>query len=154
MIDEKKDQHRDVYLKVRPLVEGKSITPWSSFVDRVQKEELTWDAARDQYHSQPLLEQIREAAGAKDAFFFNAEDLMTDVLAFDSADAYAQYKGERGAATYALLYKGEWIEPGEMGWFGVSTKTPATDRDYNKKFWEVVRSLPEGTLVTVVDCHI
>ena len=48
---------------------------------------------------------------------------------------------------------GEWIERGEMGWFG----TISNEMDINK--WEDVfksylDSVPDDTLLTVIDFHI
>lgn len=48
---------------------------------------------------------------------------------------------------------GEWIEPGEMGWFGVDSSTPETQAEYTEKFWEMVNRLPDYYM-TIVDCHI
>ncbi len=47
-----------------------------------------------------------------------------------------------------------WIEPGRMGWFGMSNDTPASRDDYNAKVNEIVDSLPDDTTFVVLDCHI
>lgn len=61
-------------------------------------------------------------------------------------------KQQAKACTYALLYDGKWLQDGDMGWWGMDTKT--TEYDYNAAWWEVVRSLPADVEVVVVDCHI
>lgn len=55
---------------------------------------------------------------------------------------------------YAMLHEGEWMEPGKMGWFGMSSDTPDTRNEYLKRVNDIIDSLPDDTLLTVVDCHI
>ena len=40
-----------------------------------------------------------------------------------------------------------------MGWFGM-TSNEKEQNDWNKEFYDMIKSLPEDTLLTVVDCHI
>ena len=46
---------------------------------------------------------------------------------------------------------GNWHEKGNMGWFGISTNEKD---DWNSIFMEYFNSVPEETLLTLVDCHI
>ena len=60
--------------------------------------------------------------------------------------------------TYALMLpNGEWIEPGEMGWFGLSGASDEENREYEEKYWKIIKEMadkyPEGYM-TIVDCHI
>ena len=66
-----------------------------------------------------------------------------------------EYVRRRGFwTTYALVTEDEWIAPGEMGLFGLSTDE-TTDREaYDNKFVSYLKSLPKDTPITVVDCHI
>ena len=54
-----------------------------------------------------------------------------------------------------LLPDGQWHEPGEMGWWGMSSETKEEHDDwvstYNSRFIETAN--PEWT-ITIVDCHI
>jgi hypothetical protein len=54
-------------------------------------------------------------------------------------------------STYALLKDGEWYAKGEMGWWAVSSNE---DENWFEEFDKMIKSLPENTLLTVVDCHI
>lgn len=56
-----------------------------------------------------------------------------------------------GFSTYAILKDGEWYAKGEMGWWGVSSNE---DENWSIEFEKLIKSLPEDTLLTVVDCHI
>lgn len=58
------------------------------------------------------------------------------------------------ALTYAFIdMDGKWNQKAEMGWFGMSDPDGATE-GYGMAFWEFIESLPDGTRVWVVDCHI
>ena len=53
---------------------------------------------------------------------------------------------------YAMIgVDGVWHEKGEMGWFGVSSNEKD---DWNSIFMEYFNSVPDDTLLTLVDCHI
>ena len=54
---------------------------------------------------------------------------------------------------YAVLKDGEWFAKGEMGWFGMSSDD-VDPETWNDRVWELLRDLPEDTLITAVDCHI
>lgn len=54
-------------------------------------------------------------------------------------------------STYAVLKDGKWYEKGEMGWFGISLNE---NEDWTNEFNKLIESLPEDTLLTLVDCHI
>jgi len=54
---------------------------------------------------------------------------------------------------YAVLKDGEWFAKGEIGWFGMSSNDVDPDT-WDKRVWELLRDLPEDTLITAVDCHI
>lgn len=54
---------------------------------------------------------------------------------------------------YAILHEGNWFAVGEMGWFGVSNDS-MTQEEYEKKYKEIISSLPDDCELTAVDCHI
>jgi hypothetical protein len=54
-------------------------------------------------------------------------------------------------STYALIKNGEWFAKGEMGWFGVSSDD---NENWAQEMETLIKSLPDDTLLTVVDCHI
>ena len=63
------------------------------------------------------------------------------------------YGAEISVIPYAVLHDGEWIEKGEMGWFGIDDPH-YTEEDWEKKFQEFFKTLDPETEVTIVDCHI
>lgn len=54
---------------------------------------------------------------------------------------------------YAVLKDGKWFAKGEMGLFGTSSDN-VDPETWNARVWELLRDLPEDTLITAVDCHI
>lgn len=58
--------------------------------------------------------------------------------------------------TYAVLTpNGEWHEPGEMGWFGVSHATIESEREFQDNYHIFIEeAIKNNWYMTVVDCHI
>lgn len=56
--------------------------------------------------------------------------------------------------TYAYLDENGWVEPGKMGWFGMSAATAETREEYSKGFIEWLKSGDQNDWVVCVDCHI
>ena len=48
---------------------------------------------------------------------------------------------------------GEWVERGEMGWFGISSNEMDDDK-WDAKFKEYLKTLGKDIILTQVDCHI
>lgn len=58
-------------------------------------------------------------------------------------------------STYALLTSnGEWIEPGEMGWFGISSAEPEDEINFKKTFKDILEKENQEDYFVLVDCHI
>lgn len=58
-------------------------------------------------------------------------------------------------STYAVLDHGEWNEPGQMGWWGMSSVNEQEKAQWNNEFFtRFIESKSDNTLLTVVDCHI
>ncbi len=59
-------------------------------------------------------------------------------------------------STYAVLTPdGEWYEPGEMGYWGISNATAEQEAEFEKSYEEkfIKTANPKWNL-TIVDCHI
>lgn len=58
-------------------------------------------------------------------------------------------------STYAILTdKGEWLESGRMGWFGVSFATNKEGKSWDENYQEILKSMDKDLRITIVDCHI
>lgn len=71
---------------------------------------------------------------------------------YGTAEAYATKIASLSA--YAILAKGEWLEPGQMGWFGISNASTEDEQNWDKNFLNIIKSLDPERYITVVDCHI
>lgn len=57
--------------------------------------------------------------------------------------------------TFAFLTAdGEWCEAGEMGWWGFSSATDDSRKEYSQIYWEWLEQVPANHQLIVVDCHI
>lgn len=58
-------------------------------------------------------------------------------------------------STYALLdTNGVWHEPGQMGWFGMSSASPEELTNFDDEYMEIIKSQDEENWLVIVDCHI
>lgn len=58
-------------------------------------------------------------------------------------------------STYALLTPdGEWLEPGRMGWWGVSGADPVDEGKWERDFTSLIDTFDKDMYITIVDCHI
>jgi hypothetical protein len=110
------------------------------------------EAVRDEFHAQPGVAAVKAALVDR---AWGWSDIMDGVLAFNGDEqAYVDFMSLDRSRHYALLHEGKWHEPGEMGWFGFSSETLESRKEYTKLYWNIVLKLDPDTLVTVVDCHI
>jgi hypothetical protein len=47
-----------------------------------------------------------------------------------------------------------WYEPGEMGWFGMSSESPESMKEYADDFTNWVQGGDQSDWLVLVDCHI
>jgi hypothetical protein len=101
------------------------------------------------YHDQPVIKDLH----ANEMFRWNGHDellLDHDELLLDR-DEYIQTQQNKVYVTYAVIKDNKWYEYGINGWW--SDTTPIDEKEWNQKFWEMLRDLPDDTLLSLVDCH-
>lgn len=121
-------------------------TAAAAFVDLP---DLTYDEARKGYHAQPRLVAFSLQEG-RQRFGWGAEheEYMVPL------HVYVERARLGAVCPYAVLHQGEWIAPGRMGWFGMSSDG-VEDRDlYHAKVSELIDGLPPETMLTLLDLHI
>ena len=59
----------------------------------------------------------------------------------------------KSSLPFCFVIDGEWMEKGEMGWFGISSNE-MSEEDWNKKMNEILTGLPEDCWVFNIDFHI
>lgn len=147
----KASEAADVHDRWNALVDGlPEGQRWSEFVDRhnADKDGYPIDQARKDYGSQP---RVQAALNADD---FRWYDDVIGEFAVDR-DTYAQRAADAAVPGYALLdLEGRWLEPGRMGWFGMSSDTEDSRIAYNARANAYLDELPADAWVVVVDCHI
>lgn len=122
--------------------------PWAYFRDRVDAAAYTIDQARRDYGEQP-----RVVAARKSEKFRWSSDIVGRFA--PGREAFVQEAVEEAVPGFALLdLDGKWSEPGQMGWFGLSTDTEETRTAYRKQANAYLDQLPDDAWIVVVDCHI
>jgi hypothetical protein len=55
---------------------------------------------------------------------------------------------------YSYMDAAGWYEPGEMGWFGMSSESPESMKEYADDFTDWVKGGDQSDWLVLVDCHI
>lgn len=107
------------------------------------------DVARHEYNGQPFIAALKEAGIF--GFFGSYEDEFEP----HTRTTYVEDARLGAVSGYAFLSEETgWLEPGRMGWWGMSTDDAVSRADFHKKVAEIVDALPEDAVLTMVDCHI
>lgn len=109
---------------------------------------LSWVQAVEEFAQHPSNVKLRECE-SKFAHYWG--DLATD-FGMSRGDYMAKAMAREGVP-FALLVRGEWIEKGRMGWFGIAHNEEDQDT-WNKKVSEYFDSLDPDTILIAIDCHI
>jgi hypothetical protein len=124
---------------------------WSDLADRAKMGDATWDEVRALYNSQPRMARLRDKEVLDVlGYMVNAEAYEYGTRNDDLEVAYRE-----GGLQYATLTKeGQWMDPGDMGWFGMSNDTPDSRHVYFNEARRYVDGLDPHDWVVVVDVHI
>lgn len=134
------------YAKFETLVAQYGPLPddsWRSLDARTEE----FKAAREAYWNAPIIDGLRKADLIGWSGFPN-EIFDVDV------ETYVEDARLSAIPGYAALYRYEWIEPGQMGWWGFSTDTGETRRQYHRRVNQILDTVDDDTQLTMVDCHI
>ena len=129
------------YDKAMDIIDGTE--PNKSWVEiRDSNHGVSIDIKREMYHAQARVIKWKE--NVKDPFS-SVDDYLK------SKDDFIEEAKLRAWSTYAICSKDGWLGKGDMGWWGISSNE---DADWTKKSVEYIKSLPDDTIITLVDCHI
>lgn len=131
----------EIWNKANVLFAGETFEHWDSVRTRIE----TIDEARKFYNEQPVVKR-----------FSNSEDfgIWVDVEEYDMPlEQYVQTQVNNVLSTFAVVKDGVWYEKGEMGWWGMSTDK-MSQNEWNEKFKELLNSVSDDTILTLIDCHI
>lgn len=144
MRDEEGAKAKERWEHAQAITGGEKWHAWEHVREVLHKGDI--EAAREAYHEQPAVKRLKQA----DQERYGWE--LDDALCW-SLDNYVQRSRNAAGSTFALLKDGKWYERGEMGWWGCVGNKKNTD-DWHQEFAKLLDSLPDDTLLTVVDCHI
>jgi hypothetical protein len=146
----------DAISAVTASIGGNTWTPWSDVLKKFgildedeaedsEIEEGGIEAARLFYHDQAAVKALRSDKITRD--YWEIDNFLV------SREEYLKSARAGAIATFAVLKDGQWFERGTMGWWGC-VADEKNENDWNSQFSALIDSLPEDTLLTVVDCHI
>lgn len=149
MLRESAEELEQTWEKAQPIIEPYRNVPFKTLEEINSKQDEAEESGQDsffkkirEYNSQPIVSALHYAKiyGDPEIFLLPKEEFIErhkyDVL-----------------TPYALVENGEWYSKGKMGWWGVSTDERSKS-DWQQFVWDKLLNLKDGTLVTVVDCHI
>lgn len=120
---------------------------WAAMKEEKLKEAHGW---YDEFEAK--LKADPEMKGFNPYFDFSVENTGTrENYIPETREKYVARVGSY--APLAIVHKGVWYERGSMGWWGIVTND-SDPLEWERKFEELLKTLPKGTLVTSVDCHI
>lgn len=132
------------------LTEGKpQALPWRSFADNISEGNgYTAQQARDEYHSQPMVQAIKGSA-----LDFPLDDAIEE---FDcSRNVYVERARAQAVPGYAhVTLDGKWVAPGEMGWWGMHSDSQQDRLGYLEVANAYFGTLDSQVWMICVDCHI
>jgi hypothetical protein len=148
MVQEQKDEARKEYQNFINATAGiEPPPPWAKF----RKLHANIEEARSAWSSHPF----NKALDAAKIFLW-----MTDVHKHffigkkNAEEKFVARAANKTACTFAVLKDGVWYENGEMGWWGLTTGEKMKPEEWTEKWWELVNSVSDETMLTVVDFHV
>ncbi|AQW88882.1 hypothetical protein FDH34_gp357 [Serratia phage BF] len=121
---------------------------WSECVDLFNKD---YNAAREYYHSQEIKTKIRE-------LFSSPEEEQKSYLLHDvdtfykvSRESFIKARVFNEIGTFAVLSDGQWVERGDMGWFGMVSDENA---NWDDIYLDKIREFGDNDYLILIDCHI
>jgi hypothetical protein len=123
--------------------------PWSYFAGLVEAQAATIEEAREQYQSQPRIQKARTTQLDDTWGGCVVEEFLPD------RDEYVTQARAAAVPGYALVtLDGQWLAPGQMGWFGMSSDGPGERQAYHVAANRYLDDLKDDHLVVLLDCHI
>jgi hypothetical protein len=117
---------------------------WDAMREAYLARGLTLDDVRKAYHEQPAIERMSKA---KDSFMERLDDYLV------SREEYVATARASAITTFAFCMERNWVERGEMGWWGISINE-VSKADWAREFSRRIDALPNDAMISIVDCHI
>jgi hypothetical protein len=130
-------------------------TGWSEFLKEfidLPGGDSKWavrDRVREVYRAQPLIRALDETPEFRFAF-----ECLVDKYSVSREDFLHAARRDAVPGFATLTLDKEWVAPGEMGMFGMSTDDPEGRAQFKDWTNEYIDNLPEDTILVAVDLHI
>ena len=115
---------------------------WSGMLDgkdQAQLKEIPEPLLVDDYNIKELRSKFPKLYKLyRDLFTGRKEEFYKKEYFQEMYPTFKEYiKAEKDFTTFAVVDEnGEWHEKGEMGWFGMSSETPESANEWNRKWYE------------------
>lgn len=143
---EAEDAARTLWNDTRQITGGETWVTWQDtlkkFPDRTPED---MNLARRAYHDQPSLVALKTSKD--DRFSWEIRDELTLDL-----EEYVNLRRAEATAPHAFIKDGRWVESGEMGLFGI-VHDAGDPLIWAQSVSDLLDSLPDDTLLSLVDCH-
>lgn len=147
MRDEARADAEQQYDRFEHATRGlKAPPPWNQIREK-HGEDI--DAAREEWNSYPW---VKALAAAK-IFLLWEDPLEFFCVMSGGREAFIQKKLNHVGVTFAVVKDSKWYQRGDMGFWGIVSD----EKDqgvWEEEFQKLLDSVPDDTLLTVVDCHI
>lgn len=141
MRNDERERAESRYDKAMSIIAGESFKTWKNVVAECNED---YSKAREIYNNQPVLVRFR----ADDELGWNGPDEFVV-----PREEYVKEAMNGALSTFAIIKDGKWYERGKMGWWACVSDEKETDV-WNAEFATMFNSLPDDTIISVVDCHI
>lgn len=121
---------------------------WATIIGSSEYASLNIEQKRELYHSQDAVKIWKDKVNDGTPFGYSIEDFQC------TEEEYATRAELDAFIPYAVIYEGEWISRGDMGWWAITLKEHYSPADWHKKVWELIDSCSDDTLFSFYDLHI
>lgn len=126
---------------------------WAHFTGLVDAGEISIDDAREQYGNQPLIKASRSDSWRRrlgsGMFGDPVEQFAT------TREEYVRLACNEAVPGYAFLdLERNWVAPGEMGWWGMSSDDDGSRAVYQAQVNEYIDKLRPEDILVALDLHI
>jgi hypothetical protein len=127
--------------KAVEIIGGETFKSWDE-VRSIDGKDMQWK--REFYNGQSAVKKLRIKF---DNPFCSLDQFLS------SREDYIKSMEFSGISMFAVLHDGNWIEKGDMGWWGCVSdeKKPS---EWREVYMKAIDQIPDDHTLVVVDCHI
>lgn len=142
----RKKYFSELYNKLKPYFQPDFI----SWEDARKQNEDDMAKAREVYNNQKSIKDMEAGIGSSELFHIRWNIHVDDIAKMTEEEFLDSNLREAAPFWAIVLPTGQWIEHGHMGWWAVSWDE---DKDFNKTWTEIWKTLPDDCYVWRCDCH-